>query len=159
MPQGYSISALYRQWLNDGLHEILQSTGQGALLEWNTASEVIKEALWEMEGVLRSSGYQGADNLLFYALFQRLCSQKFGANGVFTLEAYPTDQQQETLLKDALDERPGMINGPVPASGWRGFDLFDWQYAPRDLLVPEPPENPIPVERKGGGLCVAFTGL
>jgi hypothetical protein len=119
MPQGSSISALYRQWLNDGLHEILQSTGQGALLDWNTASEVIKESLWEMEGVLRSSGYQGADNLLFYALFQRLCSQKFGANGVFSLEAYPTDQQQEILLKDALNERPGMIDGPVPASGWR----------------------------------------
>lgn len=119
MIQGSSISALYRQWLKDGLHEILQSTMQGSLLDWNTASDVIKDTLWEMEGVLRSSGYQGADNLLFYALFQRLCAQKFGANGVFSLEAYPTDQQQETLLKDALNERPGMIEGPVPVSGWR----------------------------------------
>lgn len=119
MIQGSSIAALYRQWLKDGLHEIMQYTGQGALLDWKSASEVIKESLWEMEGVLRSSGYQGADNLLFYALFQRLCSQKLGANGVFTLEAYPSEEQQEELLEETLKGRVVIMRASSPDAGWR----------------------------------------
>jgi hypothetical protein len=122
MPIGPSISIVYAQWLKDGLHALLQSSGQGEALPWDSVAELLKETLWEMEGILRSAAFQGDDHLLFFALYQRLCSQKFGTKGVFTLEAYPSELLQENLLAEALKGRPGMVSGSMPiSSGSRRF--------------------------------------
>lgn len=140
MQLGASIPLLYAQWLKDGLHVILHFSGQGVALPWDKATDMLKETLWEMEGLLRSSSYDGDETVLFYALFQRLCSQKFGTKGVFTLDAYPSDQQQATLLAEVLQERPSVVVETTPVFSWKrrlsrmGFFLLLMYLAGTTLL-------------------------
>lgn len=108
----------YENLLRDGVHQLMQLTGQAMEVPPGREEELLGETLisvWkQISG--RKTGTEDA-GVIFLATFQKICTDKFGRQGAYTLSAYPSEGTLEAVMRLWLKtvRKAPMLKGEVMA--------------------------------------------